>query len=84
MIPNIFRGKAILLTLVLRVTESRLLVGQLSETCGFSEGGPRHGLADRIDLGLIEFRDRELSAVSRLDGIASLLLRYEILISHLR
>ena len=84
MIPNVFGGKAILLAFIFSPPKSGLLLGQLSEPSRIGQRGLSHRLADRIDLGLVEFRERKLSAVSRLDGIASLLLRYEILISHLR
>src|SRR5688572_1696996 len=84
MVPNVLGRKTIFLTFIFGPPKSGLLLGQLSEPSGIGQRGLSHRLADRIDLGLVEFRERKLSAVSRLDGIASLLLRYEILISHLR
>lgn len=84
MIPNILGGKSVLFAFIFGLSEAGLLMSHLAKPRGFGQGDRRHRGADRVDLRLVEFCERKLGAVSRLDGIASFLLRYEILISHLR
>ena len=66
MLPDVFGGKSILLSLVLGFSKAGFLIGESPKARGVRERGRGHRFADRVDLGLIKCRDLSESTKTRL------------------